>query len=105
MINLLYRPMMRVISINLSYQSDKVGLLVIMPYVSVILHPCDSNWFKLSKLFQESPFESRTVFYKILHLILERSQFDDPLVQGLLTVGLGFCSFNSIMITMCLLIH
>ena len=29
--------------------------------------------------FQEFPFEKRTLSNKILHLILERSQFDGPL--------------------------
>ena len=61
--------------------SDKVGLLVIMPYASVIF---SIHVMKIStKSFQEFPFEKRTVSYKILHLILETSQFDGPLVSSL----------------------
>ena len=36
-----------------------------------------------TKSFQEFPFDKRTASYKILHLILERSQFDGPLVSSL----------------------
>ena len=36
-----------------------------------------------TKSFQEFPFEKGTVSYKILHLILERSQFDGPFVSSL----------------------